>query len=194
MAPVALRNICGHRHRRGLSTEGNTYGQRPAAMLQQALSGAGGSLDLSKPPGHAAAHPRPHPAERRTAGAARRLQSNGLGDQVSSCLDRAEPRRRPQPDHPGPGPGPVKAAAEKAASRRRSLAGTLSQTLPGMVDKALPLGFAAGCRSTVRPDRKAPGGDQISGLLGQLLGGVTGGGASGARLLAATRHRAPDDT
>ena len=152
----------------------------PAAMLQQLLSGAGGSLDLSKLQGMLQPILDLIQQNGGLQALLAKLQSNGLGDQVSSWLGQgqnlaADPSQITQ----ALGPDQLKAAAEKAGVSAQELAGTLSQTLPGMVDKLSPSGSLPGAGQLSDLTAKLPGGDQISGLLGQLLGGVTGGGASG---------------
>ncbi len=153
----------------------------PAAMLQQLLGSAGSALDPSKLQGML----QPMVDLIQQNGGLQdllgKLQANGLGEQVQSWVGQganltADPSQIAQ----ALGPEQLKASAEKAGMSAQEFASGLAQTLPGIVDKLSPSGQLPGAGNIGDVLSKIPGGEQLSGLLGGLLGGGSTGSTPSA--------------
>ncbi|MFI0433498.1 MAG: YidB family protein, partial [Candidatus Nanopelagicales bacterium] len=152
-----------------------------SAMLNQVLSGAGGSIDTAKL--QQSIQPLIDLIQQNGGLQAfiEKLQASGLGDQVQSWLGQgANLAANPQQLAEALNPESLKAAADKAGASAQDMAGELSSVLPGLVDKLSPSGQLPGTANITDALGKIPGGDQLSGLLGPLLGGGSAGAAGAA--------------
>ncbi|TXH40820.1 MAG: DUF937 domain-containing protein [Actinobacteria bacterium] len=152
-----------------------------SAMLNQLLSGAGGSIDTSKLQQNLQPLLDLIQQNGGLQALIEKLQASGLGDQVQSWLGQgANLAANPQQLTEVLNPESLKAAADKAGASAQDVAGELSSVLPGLVDKLSPSGQLPGAANLGDALGKIPGGEQLSGLLGPLLGGASGGGAGTA--------------
>ena len=144
----------------------------PTAMLQQLLGSAGGSLDLSKLQGMLQPILDLVTQNGGLQNLLAKLQAGGMGEQVQSWLGQGQNLAAdPNQIISALGPEQVKATAEKAGVSAQELASGLGAVLPGLVDKVSPGGSVPGVGNISDVVSQIPGGDQLSGLLGGLLGG-----------------------
>lgn len=106
------------------------------------------------------------------------LQSSGLGEQVSSWVGTGDNAKiDPSALTSALGPQNVQAMAAKAGVPVEQASAALSSLLPQVVDKLTPGGSIPGVDQVAELVKKIPGADgitdQVTGLLGGLLGGKT---------------------
>ena len=102
-----------------------------------------------------------------------KLQSSGLQDQVNSWISSGQNAvANPQQITEALGADKIKAAAESAGIAPDQLAQEMSSALPNLVDKLSPSGQLPTSPDQIQDMIKSlPGGDQLSSILGGLLGG-----------------------
>ncbi|MDQ1247952.1 MAG: hypothetical protein QG597_2324 [Actinomycetota bacterium] len=155
--------------------KGTAMATDPTAMLQQLLGSASGAVDLSKIQGMIQPAMDMITQSGGLQGLLAKLQEGGLGEQVQSWLGQG-PTLPVSPDQltSALGPEQLKAAAEKAGVSAQELAGGMSTLLPGLVSGLSSGGSLPGVGNVSELAAKLPGGEQLTGLLGSLLGGASG--------------------
>jgi uncharacterized protein YidB (DUF937 family) len=151
----------------------------PSALIGQLQQLLGGNFDMSKLQGLIQPVMDLINQNGGLQGLLGKLQSGGLGEQVQSWISTGQ-NLAANPDQIAAalGPDQLKAAAEKAGTSAQDVATDLSNVLPDLVNKISPSGELPNLGNINDLVAKLPGGDQLSGLLGQLLGGGAAGGAA----------------
>lgn len=147
------------------------------AGINEALSGlfaSGGTVDVQKMLGPVMEMVQGTPGG--IKGLVGQLQSSGLGEQVSSWIGTgANARVDPGKLTSALGTEKVQALAAKAGVPVEQAASSLATLLPQLVDKLTPSGSIPGVDQAAELAKRIPGAegitDQVSGLIGGLLGG-----------------------
>jgi uncharacterized protein YidB (DUF937 family) len=145
--------------------------------INEALSGlfgAGGTVDVQKMIGPVMEMVASTPDG--IKGLVGQLQSSGLGEQVSTWVGTGENAKvDPSKLTAALGPERVQAVAAKAGVSVEQAASSMAALLPQLVDKLTPGGSIPGADQAAELAKKIPGAegltDQVTGLLGGLLGG-----------------------
>lgn len=141
------------------------------------LFGSGGAVDVQKMLGPVLEMVQSTPGG--IHGLLGQLSSSGLGDQVSSWVGMGEnamvdPTRLTS----ALGPEKVQALAAKAGVSVEQAAGSLAAILPQLVDRLTPAGAIPGVDQAAELAKKIPGAEGISDQVTGLLGGLLGGGSA----------------
>ncbi len=144
-------------------------------LLQQILGGSSsaGGLDIAK----LTALIQPLLQQLQSSGGLQgmlgQLQAGGLGDQVGSWLGSGSNETvDPQKLADALGPQEVESLAQQSGMSPTEVTAGLSQILPGLVDKLSPSGsLPTNAEDLTGMLGQIPGGDQLGGIMGGLLGG-----------------------
>ncbi len=138
------------------------------------LFGAGGTVDVPKLIGPVVEMVQSTPGG--IQGLMGQLRSSGLGEQVSSWVGTGENAKvDPSQLAAALGPERVQSVAAKAGVSAEQAASGIAALLPQLVDKLTPGGQVPGAEQAADLAQRIPGAqgltEQVSGLLGGLLGG-----------------------